>query len=90
MKPAATGPTTLDSDGAMPSQLNRRTRSVLLRAAWAARRWMTISPMLAPLPTNTADRHNSAKCGVSSTKVEATASNAPKVDRPMAMRTGRW
>ncbi len=85
MKPAATGPTTLDSDGAMPSQLNMRMRSVVVLTAWPARRWMTISPMLAPLPTNTADAHSSAKRAAGPTKVQATASKAPNSDRPMAM-----
>ena len=78
------------SDGAMPSQLNMRTRSALVLTACPARRWMTISPRLAPLPTNIADRHSSGKLAAAAAKVEANASSAPNSDRPMAMRTGRW
>ena len=74
----------------MPSQLNMRMRSVLLPAAWPARRWMTINPMLAPLPTNTADRHSSGNCAAAGAQVEPTASDAPHSARPTAMRTGRW
>ena len=50
MKPTATGPMTLENDGATPSQLKMRTRSVLSRAARPAVRWITSMPVLAPLP----------------------------------------
>ena len=40
MNPALTGPITLASDGATPSQLNTRTRSTGSRASMPAVRWI--------------------------------------------------
>ena len=90
MKPAATGPTTLLKDGATPSQLKMRTRSVLSCAASPAVRWMVSMPMFVPAPVAIAAMQSSAKCQSPATKVEPSASSAPLRVSTTAMCTGRW
>ena len=90
MKPRATGPTMLANEGATPSQLKMRMRSVPSRAAKPAVRWMASMPMLAPLPHSMADTHSSPKCMAPSRKVDATAHTAPSADSATARCTGRW
>ena len=81
---------TFENDGAMPSQLKMRTRSVASRAASAALRWIVSMPMLAPEPVSVAARHSSTKCGTPPMKVDSTASAMPLMVSAAAMRTGRW
>ena len=90
MKPSATGPTTLANEGATPSQLKMRTRSVLSRAANPAVRWMASMPMLVPLPHSVAARHRSPKWAGPSSRVEPNAHRAPASESATAMPTGRW
>jgi len=89
MKPTATGPMTLAKDGATPSQLKIRTRSVLSRVATPAVRWITSMPTLVPAPVAIAARHSSTKCGVPLKNVEMTASRPPTAVTATASRTGR-
>jgi hypothetical protein len=85
MKPIATGPITFENDGAMPSQLNSRTRSVASVAVRPAVRWMVSMPMLAPEPVSIAATHSTAKCGQPWISVDSTASSTPVAVSPTAM-----
>jgi len=90
MKPTATGPSTLANEGAMPSQLNTRIRSVPSRANKPALRWIVSMPMLAPVPLAAAAAHSRARCAGPSTKHADSASSRPPSVSAAAMRTGRW
>ena len=52
--PATTGPTTLASAGASPSQEKMRFRSVVPLAMRPAERWIAIKPKLVPAPVSSA------------------------------------
>ena len=77
MKPVATGPITFANEGAMPSQLKMRTRSVPSLAASPAARWIVSMPVLVPAPVAIAAAHSSSRCAVPSTPVEARANRQP-------------
>ena len=90
MKPAATGPTTLASEGAMPSQLNTRIRSVLLWTSCPAVRWIVIKPMLAPTPDAAAPTQPRPNCQPPGSQQASSAQAAPTIVKATAKRAGRW
>lgn len=90
VSPTATGPSTLAIDGAMPSQLKMRTRSVASRAVTPAVRWMVSMPMFAPVPLSVAARHSSAKWPAPLMKLDSRAAPMPSSVSPTATYTGRW
>ena len=68
---------TLENAGAMPSQLNRRTRSAWSRAVSVAVRWMASMPMLAPEPVSMAPTHHRPNCKAPLAKVATTTDSMP-------------
>jgi hypothetical protein len=86
--PAITGPTTLDSAGAKPSQLKMRVSAARSpSASRPAERWIAISPTLAPTPHNEAATHINGNCQATS-QVAMTATKPPAIVTPTARRIG--
>ena len=85
-----TGPTTLANEGAMPSQLNTRSRSVLVDTHWLAVRCTAIRPTLVPTPDRAAPTQFSPNCHPPGSQQATKAAAAPSIVQATARRTGRW
>ena len=84
-----TGPTTLASAGASPSQEKMRFRSVPSCAMRPAERWIAIRPKLVPAPVSSAAMHRPTNWPAGTT-VATTAQMPPTTVSPTATRIGTW
>ena len=80
----------MENDGATPSQLKMRTRSVGPAAACPAVRWMVSMPVLVPMPVPAAATHSSKKDQGSGTKADSNASAIAASVMATAIFMGRW